>query len=110
MSFIINTTKRKSFAELSGILDQYKQLNLELLAVFIPCISRLHTDAQKLFIISKTFWDHCPPEYESAAMLLNLLQKVKEVTALDSKLAEDYLELVLASTPYPTELVAVVFC
>lgn len=95
-----------SYVDLGEALELSKALYSELLTVFVSHLDILGTAPETLYNITTSLWDYFPLSSNRTGMLRNLFTKVADITAQDTQLAEEYLDRLLNSTPYRTELIA----
>jgi len=100
------STVGDSHVDLGDALELSKAFYLELLAVFVSHLDTLSPTSETLYNITTSLWDYFPLSTNRTAMLQNLLTKVVDITAQDAGLAEEYLDRLLKSTLYRTELIA----
>ncbi|WP_367209306.1 hypothetical protein [Sphingobacterium sp. R2] len=100
------STVGDSYVDLGGALELSKAFYLELQAVVVSHLDTLGPTSETLYNITTSLWDYFPLSSNRTGMLQNLLTKVIDFTAQDAVLAEEYLDRLLKSTPYRTELIA----
>ncbi|WP_313265385.1 hypothetical protein [Sphingobacterium sp.] len=100
------STVGDSYVDLGGALELSKALYSELLTVFVSHLDTLGPASETLYNITTSLWDYFPLSSNRTDMLQNLFTKVVYITAKDTGLAEEYLNRLLKSTPYRTELIA----